>query len=370
MWAISNTRDWTALENQFDWLKRMNEVPQDPIYHAEGDVAIHTQMVLDALIDEGDFRQLNPQDQEILWTAALLHDVEKYSSTVLEPDGRISSPGHARKGAQFARRLLYTQIPTPFFIREEIVGLVKYHGLPIWLFEKPDPLKALVKASMEVNTQWLSLLARADMRGRISQDQEEMLYRIACFETFCKENDCWGKPRQFTSEQAKMYYMQHEAAYIDYIPFDQAKAEVILTSGLPGAGKNTFIARHYADWPVVSLDDIRIKRRISPTDKSGNGQVVQEAKEMARSYLRKNISFVWNGTNITSQLRSQLIDLFSTYKAKVTIIYVEVPYPKLLIQNRSRANSVPEGIVDKLAHKLEVPLLWEAHEVKYVIGTP
>jgi len=363
MWTFSENKDWMYLENRFSWVKRMSEVLQDPRYHAEGNVAIHTQMVLNALQNEPVFVNLSKQDQEVLWAAALLHDVEKYSTTVFEPDGSITSNGHARKGAQFARRLLYMDEPAPFTTREQIVGLVRHHGLPIWLFEKPDPLKALVKASMEVNTQLLALLARADMIGRICDDQEEMLYRVDCFEAFCQENDCWGKPRQFVSGEAQMYYMQRDTAYLDYAPFEEPIAEVILMSGLPGAGKDTFIKKHYHDWPVISLDDMRTERGISPTDKTGNGQVIQEAKEQARVYLRKQKSFVWNATNTTSQMRMQLIDLFVSYKAKVTIVYIEVPYHSLHGQNTNRDAVVPLSVLDKLAHKLEVPASWEAHEV-------
>lgn len=366
MWTFSKNKNWADLEEQFDWVRRMKDVPQDPRYHAEGDVAVHTQMVLEALQNEATFQELPLQDQEMLWTAALLHDVEKYSTTVFEADGSITSNGHARKGAQFARQSLYIKELAPFAIREQIVGLVRYHGLPIWLFEKPDPLKALVKASMEVNTQWLALLARADMLGRICEDQAEMLYRIDCFEAFCQENNCWGKARSFVSSDAKMYYLRHEAAYLDYVPFEKLEAEVVLMSGLPGAGKDSYIKKHYPDWPVISLDELRIKSGISPTDKTGNGQIIQEAKEQARVYLRKQQSFVWNATNTTSQMRAQLLDLFMQYQAKMKIVYVEVPYQHLHQQNSSRDEVVPRVVIDKLVMKLEVPAPWEAHAVNYI----
>ncbi|WP_244215991.1 AAA family ATPase [Pedobacter kyonggii] len=367
MWTFSENKQWADLEIRFDWVKRMGDVEQDTRYHAEGNVAIHTQMVLTALQNEPAFKDLSEQDQEILWAAALLHDVEKHSTTVFETDGSITSKGHARKGAQFARQLLYQDEPAPFAIREQIVGLVRHHGLPIWLFEKADPVKVLVKASMEVNLQWLCLLAKADMFGRICDDQEEMLYRIACFEEFCKENECWGNPYQFKSDAAKMYFMQHEDAYLDYIPFDEPVTEVILMSGLPGAGKDTYIKAHYSDWPIISLDSIRKEKGISPTDKAGNGRVIQEAKEQARVYLRKQQPFVWNATNTTSQMRMQLIDLFSIYKAKVSVVYIEVPYQHLHLQNKNRSAIVPAGILNKLARKLEAPAQWEAHQVVYQI---
>jgi predicted kinase len=61
----------------------------------------------------------------------------------------------------------------------------------------------------------------------------------------------------------------------------------------------------------------------------------------------------------------QLIDLFTTYKAKVSIIYIEVPHQHLHHQNKNRDAMVPATALDKLTHKLEVPALWEAHAVKY-----
>jgi putative nucleotidyltransferase with HDIG domain len=367
MWQFSEKKDWAYLESQFDWVKRMNDVPQDPVYHAEGNVAIHTQMVLEALIKQPAYQALAPRGKEILWAAALLHDVEKYSTTVTESDGRVTSKGHAKKGALKARQLLYREVSTPFAIREQIVGLVRHHGLPLWVFEKPDPIKAVITASMEVNTIWLALLARADVLGRTCADQSEMLYKIDCFEAFCQEQQCWGVARTFATDEAKMYYMQHEEVYADYIPFEEPKAEVILMSGLPGAGKDNYVWRNYRNWPVVSLDDIRVQKGISPTDKSGNGRVIQEAKELARTYLRKKQPFIWNATNITRQMRVQLAELFFTYKMKVKTIYIEVPYAQLLQQNRSRVAIVPELVVERMIDKLEIPALWEAHTVEYVI---
>jgi putative nucleotidyltransferase with HDIG domain len=368
MWQISENKDWVYLESRFNWVKRMNEVPQDPIFHAEGHVAIHTQMVIEALAQQQTYQVLTPQEKEILWAAALLHDVEKYTTTITESDGRITSKGHAKKGALKARQILYRDVPAPFAIREQIVGLVRYHGLPLWVFEKSDPIKAIITAGMEVNTAWLALLARADVLGRTCADQQEMLYKIDCFEELCQEQQCWGTARTFATDEARMYYMQHEEVYADYVPFEEPKEEVIMTSGLPGAGKDNFVWRHYRDWPIVSLDDIRVQKGITPTDKSGNGRVIQEAKELARTYLRKRQPFVWNATNITRQMRMQLAELFLTYKMKVKIIYIEVPYAQLLQQNRNREAIVPEMVIERMIDKLEIPAPWEAHTVQFEVS--
>ncbi len=369
MWQLSENKNWSHLEHTFEWVRVMQEVPQDARHHAEGNVAVHTQMVLAALQQLPGFRQLPAADQELLWAAALLHDVEKYSTTVIEPDGRITSAGHARKGEARARQILYRDVPAPFLVREQIAKLVRYHGLPLWIFEKPDPQKALITASLEVNTQLLALLARADALGRNCTDQADLLYRLDCFEELCRENNCWGQPRPFATPQARMEYLFKTGSSPDYVPFEAPQTPVILMSGLPGAGKDTYIQRHYKHLPVISLDHIRQTMKISPTDKSGNGVVIQAAKEQARICLREKKSFVWNATNITRQMREQVISLFTTYEAAVTIVYVEVPAAKLLQQNRQREEVVPAAAMERLIRKLEVPTITEAHELKIAVSS-
>ncbi|OQP54743.1 poly(A) polymerase [Niastella populi] len=367
MWMLTTNKDWDSLEEKFDWVQDMEAVPQDPVHHAEGNVAIHTRMVMEALQQLAGYKRLPAQEQEILWAAALLHDVEKRSTTVHEPDGSITSKGHSKKGAATARQILYTELPAPFTIREQIVQLVRFHGQPIWAIERRDPARTVIETALMVNTQLLSLLARADALGRICDDRHDLLYRIDLFEALCQEHDCWGKPKAFKTPNAQYHYFNKQGSAPDFVPYDDFGATVVMLCGLPGSGKDTYVRQHYKDWPVVNLDEIRRAHKISPTDKSGNGTVVQLAKEQAREHLRKKRSFVWNATNITRQMRSQLIDLFVTYKAYVKIVYVEVPYQKLHVQNKHREAVVPKNAVDKLVAKLEVPAPWEAHEVSYYI---
>ena len=85
MWTLTTDKDWKHVRAQFDWVRDMEGVPQDPVHHAEGDVAIHTKMVLRELEQLELYRQLPEQDRNLLWAAALLHDVEKRSTTVTEP---------------------------------------------------------------------------------------------------------------------------------------------------------------------------------------------------------------------------------------------------------------------------------------------
>lgn len=367
MWTLSKHKNWETLREQFDWVRDMRGVKQDAIHHAEGDVETHTQMVIAALEGLSIYNEQDAQEKEILWAAALLHDVEKRSTTITNEDGSISSPGHAKKGAATAREILYREIPTPFSIREAVVKLVRYHGLPLWVFHKPNPEKALLAASLVANTKHLGLIAEADVLGRQCADRQELLYRIDMFRELCLENDVFGKAKTFPSALGKLNYFLKDESSPDYLPFDDTTCEVVVLSGLPGSGKDNYLQKNLRDWPVVSIDAIRRKNKISPTDKKGNGQAVQLAKEQARVYLRSKTSFVWNATNITRQMREQVISLFLTYRAKVRIVYIEVPYASLKLQNRDREHIVPAPVIEKMIGKLEVPTPEEAHEVVYEI---
>lgn len=367
IWKLTDNKTWVSLEQQFQWIRDMNYTPQHCLHHGEGNVAIHTRMVLEALQQQPAYQNLPPQEQEILWAAALLHDVEKRSTSIDEGEGRITSKGHARRGEYTVRSILYKDIPTPFHIRETISALVRYHGLPIWLMEREDPVKKACEASFRVDTRLLKMLTIADIQGRISEDKSTLMESAELFELLCHEHDCWGKARTFATENARFHYFHSEDSYIDYIPYEQYKCEVTLLSGLPGMGKDHFVSKLSPDIPVISLDALRRKYKVSPTDKAATGRVVQEAKEEARSYLRKGQSFVWNATNISQQIRSQLIDLFVTYGARVKIVYIEKPYEVWRKQNREREFAVPDAVLDTMLARLDIPQLTEAHEVVYKV---
>ncbi|MFK7934643.1 MAG: AAA family ATPase [Saprospiraceae bacterium] len=360
IWKIHQSKDWQNLVSDFNWLRDMEGVPQDPIYHAEGDVATHTRMVVNALQQLPEYQQLSEQNQEILFAAVLLHDVEKRSTTVIEENGRITSRNHAKKGSFTTQSILYQEVKTPFSIRQQVVKLVRYHGLPLWFLDKPDSRYAVLQAAEEVDTKLLTILAKADVLGRICDDQEGLLLKVELFAEYCREQQCFGQSFPFGSTAARAEFFYKNENSPAYVPFEKEGFKVYLLAGLPGAGKDYFVKKHYADLPIVSLDKLRREQGISPTDKRGNGRVVQQVKEFARQHLRKQQSFVWNATNITTNMRAQLIDLMRTYGATVQIDYIEVPYRKLLRQNQNREYPIPVVVLEKMINKLEIPQTWEA----------
>jgi len=359
--------DWDSIQTHFDWIDNLKGCHQDPIYHAEGDVLIHTKMVCEALIYSPNWGQLPQQERSMLFSAALLHDVAKPAYTKIEADGRISSKGHARQGARMVRQILSQfDPPVQFSIRETVCAIVQFGSLPIWLLDKPNPQQSVIKVSQIVRCDFLALLAEADVRGRHCADKQELLDKIELFREFCQENNCLNSPRQFSSAHSRFIYFRKDNGNPDYEAFDDTRCEVILMSGLPGSGKDYWIKENRPELPIISLDALRKEMNVPPDETPGN--VIMEAKNRAREYMRLGRSFIWNATNTTKQMRQQLINFFAGYQARIRIVYLEVPLEEVLRRNRSRPTAVPETVIRKLAARLDIPDITEAHQVDRIVN--
>jgi len=107
---------WERIVQAIPELAELADTPQPHKYHAEGDVATHTRLAVEACPTDS--------DADLLW-AALLHDVGKPLVT-REEDGKITAHGHHTVGAEIAERLLRRLQLAPER-RELIVWAVQHH---------------------------------------------------------------------------------------------------------------------------------------------------------------------------------------------------------------------------------------------------
>lgn len=369
-WSI----DWEATVAAAPWLRRLQGCPQDREYHGEGDVLVHTRLACEALCGLPGWRGLSEAERQLVFAACLLHDIGKLDRTRVGEDGRVRTHGHSARGACLTRQILM-EIPQTlteqtggrsFSRREQVVALVRHHNLPLFAFEGEEPARQVIAASQTARCDLLALLAEADVLGRVSADRQELLDRVALFRELCSEQGCLDRPRAFPSAHARFIYFRGRTRDPDLDLFDPTRCEVVLMSGLPGAGKDHWTRSLEADLPAISLDALRKELKIPP-DKN-QGRVVAAARERARTLLRRGQPFIYNATNVTRKLRSSLIDLFFSYRARTRLVYVEPPsLDELLRRNRARAEGVPEAVVRKLLLKLSVPDLTEAHQVDHVV---
>ena len=160
-------RGQTALPPALAPLAALTGVPQNPAYHAEGDVWNHTMLVLDAAA------ALRPQAQQPLgrMLAALCHDLGKALTTRVQ-DGRIISHGHEAAGIPLTQALLRGLGFTDPALTAYVCSMVRLHMRPNALAAQGSGEKAVNRLFREsVCPADLVLLAAADRGGRITTQQ-------------------------------------------------------------------------------------------------------------------------------------------------------------------------------------------------------
>lgn len=359
--------DFAACLDAFPVLQRAKETPQEPRYHREGDVWTHTIMVVESLLQLPDYQAATREQQEILFFAALLHDVAKYRTTVIDPvTGQIGQPGHSRKGAIDARVLLW-DAGVPFAIREAICRLISVHQVPFYCLEderrRVSPIFTIRELSWQLSIPLLATLAEADMRGRICQDQARVLDSIELFRELAREEGCYGQPRAFVDAHTRLSYFRGADVHPDYPLFQEPGSKVTVMCGLPAAGKDTWVRTHRHDLPVVSFDDARTELGLKHGE--NEGKTVHWATDKARSLLRTHEPFVWNATHLSQQMRTRTLDLCYAYGAEVEIVYLERPRQELLRRNGKRDTTLSNKTLQGMLTKWELPSPTEAHNVRY-----
>lgn len=343
------------------WAKAMATCAQDAVWHAEGDVWTHTKMVCDQLPGVQGWTESSVDDRLVLLFTALLHDSAKPITSIFDPDaGHIRSPNHAVKGEHLARGLL-RDLGCDLRIRERICSMVRYHGRPAFLLERAHPEREVIRLSWLTDNRLLYLFAIADTRGRDTESMQRPEENLHYWKLLSQEIGCFEGSFPFATDQSRLVYFRSDEPNLHYVPHENFSARVTMISGLPGSGKDTWLAKHRSDLPVISLDEIRREFDVDPTD--DQGRVIQLASERCREKLRAGQSFAFNATNLLRQTRGRWLSLFADYNAWVELVYVEPPMKCILKQNRDRNHSVPESVIYKLAAKVEPPNWLEAHQL-------
>ncbi|TDC51431.1 HD domain-containing protein [Actinomadura sp. KC345] len=357
------TVPWEAIRDAFGWVRDLAGVPQDAVFHGEGDVEVHTRMACEALASLPQWRS-RPRDERVrLFTAVLMHDIAKPHCTAVDDGGRITARGHSRRGDLMARRILW-EMGAPVGWREHVAALIRHHQVPFWALERPDLQQIAFRVSLLARNDDLVLLASADILGRICPDTEELLENVALYGEYCAEQHCLDGPRAFPSDHARFWYFRKPGRDPGYAAYDDTRLTATVLSGLPGAGKDHWIAAHRPDVPVVGLDRLRAEMGVSPA--GDQRAVAAAAYELARGHLRAGRSFVWNATNVSRTQRDLCTGLIAGYRGRVEVVSLEAPPRVVRDRNRGRSSPVPDAVVDRLVRRWELPDPTEAHRVDWL----
>ena len=164
------------------YIERMKQTEQNPRYHAEGSVYNHTLLVLRQFEQYCQQTSLSESEREVLYWVAVLHDIAKPEVTRWK-DGRWVATGHEKAGVPIARQLLLEHPEISIEQRQRILSLIRWHHVPLrWGLRKAELSDYKLLAS-RVDIRLLGIFSSFDIKGRICEQQEEVLALIGRFNT-------------------------------------------------------------------------------------------------------------------------------------------------------------------------------------------
>jgi tRNA nucleotidyltransferase (CCA-adding enzyme) len=142
--------------------------PQEPEWHPEGDVWVHTLMVVDQARTRID--DLDHPRRVTVMLGAVCHDLGKPPTTAFI-DGRIRSMDHEQAGVAPATRLmdrLNVHSLGGYDVRSQVLGIVAHHLKPLAFFKSATPVGdgAFRRLAQKVDLEMLARVAESDCLGR------------------------------------------------------------------------------------------------------------------------------------------------------------------------------------------------------------
>jgi len=193
-------KDLGAVEKVFPEIQSLIGVPQDPEWHPEGDVFVHTLLAVDRareLIDELPYAR-----RVTVMLATLAHDFGKPPTTQFL-EGRWRSRGHEEAGVEPALRFLdriNVHTIDGYEVRNQIVSLVREHLKPGEFYKKRD----------EVGEGAFRRLAR--------RCEPDLLYRVAKADSLGRNADWVPREKWYGSEAQEWFVQRAKELDVDKRP--------------------------------------------------------------------------------------------------------------------------------------------------------
>ncbi len=161
--------DLGVIERLFPEIQALVGCEQEPEWHPEGDVWVHTLMVIDQARTRID--DLDRPRQIVVMLGAVCHDLGKPLTTAFI-DGRIRSIDHEQAGVEPATAVLdRLNIHTidGYDVRRQMLGIVAHHLKPGMFRQSQTPVGdgAFRRLAEKVDLEMLARLAKSDCLGRV-----------------------------------------------------------------------------------------------------------------------------------------------------------------------------------------------------------
>ncbi|MBC8060437.1 MAG: HDIG domain-containing protein [Clostridiaceae bacterium] len=164
----------------FTLLGNLIKTEQEPKHHPEGNVWIHTLMV----VDECAKVRSRSEDARVFMWAALLHDLGKAPTTAVRK-GKITAYDHDKVGKGLSIKFLEAWTDDAKFI-EKVSKLVRWHMQTLFVV-KDLPFAEIKDMLAEVAIDEIALLSICDRLGRGELSDKKMQEEKTNIEIFIKK---------------------------------------------------------------------------------------------------------------------------------------------------------------------------------------
>ncbi len=353
-------------------LQSLYNTQQEPYAHAEGNVGIHTQLVLEQ-IEKQIYKHSN-LDPIIARASALFHDIGKPQTTKTTQQGRIAAPGHDVKGAELAN---LTMAENPHLVklsREQkaaIKTLIREH---MWGYNIENVSKgAMLRLTQLVHPQHLWSLWQADVKGRECANKTELLERLDYAQEYMIEHGAGiFRPQPYLYEACELggwdpdnihlsvkrellrgvitgtiTNISQAYAYISERSI-RRKGKIIYMVGLPGVGKST-LGKQMAQengWTHLTYDTPRKRDRRMLAANNWNA---------IKTGLTNQETLIVDATHLERKSRDPLIAIATQYRSKLVAVSYDIDTQLSIQAQTARQASVPTTVIKNMAAKYRHP---------------
>lgn len=355
-------------------LAALSGCPQTAEFHGEGDVATHTELVMEQVEGLlGTVGDVTGPAETILRVAAVLHDVGKPATTVEREPGCWSAHGHAEEGARIVSELFASDddlAGLPLGVAAAVHALVRDH---MWTY-RPEHVSpgAAIRMAHLVDPRLLVALWRADTRGRVCDDAAMLADQVDYAEALLADHgadrpDPFPHVAAFTDPADLEPRVRREvlravvdgritdpgaaAAFVAARERAGTGAALTYTIGLPGAGKSTWARSRWQ--PVTDgmvLSAVGARRR----DRKAAAAVV---RDQIPEVLRSGGSCLVDATHVTRSSRDRMLADAETYGASVHAVFFDVATQLSVDRQSTRPyrDAVPSDAVRAMRRELRFP---------------
>ena len=361
LFTENHTPHWSKIFG-IPLFNQMLSTEQNSEWHQEGNVAVHTQLVTEAMANYLDERAFNKESEYylLMMASAICHDIGKVTTTKYnEKTNLYSCRNHAKEGGRLARLLFFDE---DVELREKLCYMIRHHMDAFEIVKENKIFYNTIKSSMGiVPLRDMLILHYCDVISSKNDKENEIQVqeRINKIIATAKTIYCYDKPYMFDKRKHRNQYFYEPTGSIRVNK--NSNFQVYVMVGIAGAGKDTWIEKNIADVKVLCRDHIRTEMGIEGEKPHGTKEQEDKVTEIINKRIieccEKQESFVLNNTNLKLQYRDELHKMI--YKYNPEIIYVYIEAPSIEDNKKRRKGQIDSRTIERMAKTFDFPEFYE-----------